>query len=77
MSTAPGVWNDERLAVLRPEWFAGRRCLDVGCNAGLLTMSIAYKFRSPPTPPPAGEPCRGGGSGGVSCAGKEGSGTTM
>ena len=50
LSTAPGVWNDGRLAVLRPEWFAGRRCLDVGCNAGLLTMSIAYKFRSPPTP---------------------------
>ncbi len=42
---APGVWDDPRLGLLRAEWFAGRRCLDVGCNAGLLTMSIAYKFR--------------------------------
>jgi hypothetical protein len=47
---ALGVWDDPRLGLLRAEWFAGRRCLVVGCNAGLLTMSIANKFRSPPPP---------------------------
>ncbi len=55
---APGVWDDARLGLMRAEWFAGRRCLDVGCNAGLLTMSIAYKFRSPLCPPPSIDPDR-------------------
>jgi 7SK snRNA methylphosphate capping enzyme len=41
---APGVWHDPRLELLGPEWFAGRRVLDVGCNAGYLTLSMAHRF---------------------------------
>ena len=41
----PGVWWDPRLALLRPEWFAGKTCLDIGCNSGYLTMSIANGFK--------------------------------
>jgi len=41
----PGL-EDERLLALRPEWFAGRRCLDVGCNEGLVTLSLAVKYRT-------------------------------
>ena len=45
-SVAPGVWNDARLELLCADWFTGQHCLDIGCNAGLFTMSVAYKFRS-------------------------------
>ncbi|KAG9455052.1 hypothetical protein H6P81_007956 [Aristolochia fimbriata] len=38
------VGEDPRLAVLKKEWFEGRRCLDIGCNQGLMTISIAKKF---------------------------------
>jgi hypothetical protein len=44
-SITPGVWNDARLELLRAEWFLGQHCLDIGCNSGLFTMSVAYKFR--------------------------------
>jgi ribosomal protein L11 methylase PrmA len=26
-------------------WFVDRRCLDVGCNEGVVTMAVACKFR--------------------------------
>ena len=37
--------EDHRLLAFLPEWFAGRRCLDIGCNEGLLTLSLAVKYR--------------------------------
>ncbi|EKX42362.1 hypothetical protein GUITHDRAFT_141309 [Guillardia theta CCMP2712] len=40
----PGVWGDPRLDLLKAEFFKGKTCLDIGCNAGYLTMSIAYLF---------------------------------
>ncbi|XP_017541783.2 7SK snRNA methylphosphate capping enzyme [Pygocentrus nattereri] len=37
----PGLNRDPRLAVFRPEWFRGRKVLDVGCNVGHVTLAIA------------------------------------
>lgn len=36
--------EDMRLRVLKPEWFQGRDVLDLGCNVGHLTLSIACKW---------------------------------
>ncbi|XP_004630565.1 7SK snRNA methylphosphate capping enzyme [Octodon degus] len=36
--------EDVRLRVLKPEWFRGRDVLDLGCNVGHLTLSIACKW---------------------------------
>lgn len=36
--------EDVRLRVLKPEWFQGRDVLDLGCNVGHLTLSIACKW---------------------------------
>lgn len=36
--------EDPRLKYLKKEWFEGKDCLDVGCNTGNLTISIAKKF---------------------------------
>ncbi|XP_043706422.1 probable RNA methyltransferase At5g51130 isoform X3 [Telopea speciosissima] len=36
--------EDPRLMVLKKEWFEGKDCLDIGCNQGLITISIAKKF---------------------------------
>ena len=30
-----------RLGVLQEEWVRGKRCLDIGCNAGIFTMLLA------------------------------------
>ncbi|XP_078439618.1 S-adenosyl-L-methionine-dependent methyltransferases superfamily protein [Wolffia australiana] len=38
------VSEDPRLALMKKEWFEGKDCLDVGCNQGLITISIAKKF---------------------------------
>ena len=34
-----------RLASFRKEWFRGKRCIDLGCNSGILTFDIAEKLR--------------------------------
>ncbi|GLJ53116.1 hypothetical protein SUGI_1131760 [Cryptomeria japonica] len=36
--------EDPRMKVLRKEWFEGKNCLDIGCNEGFITISIAQKF---------------------------------
>lgn len=38
--------EDPRLALFDREWFTGRRCLDVGCNEGLVTLGVAAKFHT-------------------------------
>ncbi|CAA2984929.1 probable RNA methyltransferase At5g51130 [Olea europaea subsp. europaea] len=30
--------------MLNREWFEGKKCLDIGCNSGLITIAIAKKF---------------------------------
>lgn len=30
--------------VLERRWFANRRCLDIGCNEGLVTLAVAARF---------------------------------
>ncbi|XP_020084182.1 probable RNA methyltransferase At5g51130 [Ananas comosus] len=40
----PSTEEDPRLAVFKREWFEGRDCLDIGCNQGLIAISIAKKF---------------------------------
>uniref|UniRef100_A0A8C8B626 RNA methyltransferase n=1 Tax=Otus sunia TaxID=257818 RepID=A0A8C8B626_9STRI len=37
--------EDGRLRAMRPEWFEGKEVLDVGCNVGHLTLSIAKRWR--------------------------------
>lgn len=37
--------NDQRLDLMVEDWFAGKAVLDIGCNAGSLTLSIARTFR--------------------------------
>ena len=41
----PGGMQDERLAKLKPEWFEGKKCLDIGCNVGHFTLCIARDFK--------------------------------
>lgn len=36
--------RDPRLSVFRKEWFQKKAVLDVGCNAGYITLSIAKDF---------------------------------
>nr|XP_028558255.1 7SK snRNA methylphosphate capping enzyme [Podarcis muralis] len=36
--------EDPRLRVMKPEWFQGKEVLDVGCNVGHLTLSVAKKW---------------------------------
>uniref|UniRef100_A0AC34FGV4 RNA methyltransferase n=1 Tax=Panagrolaimus sp. ES5 TaxID=591445 RepID=A0AC34FGV4_9BILA len=39
-----GLQRDPRLDVFVKEWFQRRNILDIGCNAGYLTLSIAKEF---------------------------------
>lgn len=41
----PGCSEDPRVRVFRPEWFEGKDVLDLGCNAGHLTLYIAKMLR--------------------------------
>lgn len=41
----PGPCKDPRMRVLRPEWFRGKAVLDLGCNTGHLTLSIAKNMQ--------------------------------
>lgn len=41
----PGANEDPRVHVLLPEWFEGKDVLDLGCNAGHLTLYIAKMLR--------------------------------
>lgn len=36
--------EDPRLKVLKKEWFEGKDCLDIGCNNGTITITIAKNF---------------------------------
>eukprot|EP00889_Picochlorum_renovo_P008753 jgi/Picre1/35783/NNA_003243.t1 len=36
--------QDPRLSVLEKGWFHKKRCLDIGCNEGLVTLSLAKTF---------------------------------
>lgn len=37
---------DPRLALFERSWFANKRCMDVGCNEGLVTLAIVTRFGS-------------------------------
>jgi 7SK snRNA methylphosphate capping enzyme len=37
--------QDERLKYMKLEWFEGKKCLDIGCNVGHFTLSIARDFK--------------------------------
>ena len=37
--------EDHRVAHFRDEWFAGKRVLDIGCNEGLVGLSIAVRCK--------------------------------
>lgn len=37
----PSMTDDPRLALFNPEWFSGKKVLDVGCNTGHVTLAIA------------------------------------
>ncbi|KAJ0495765.1 putative RNA methyltransferase bin3, bin3-type S-adenosyl-L-methionine binding protein [Helianthus annuus] len=39
-----GLEEDPRIKIMRKEWFEGKSCLDIGCNSGLITITIAKKF---------------------------------
>lgn len=41
----PTLNADPRLGVFRPEWFHGKKVLDVGCNTGHITLAIARHWK--------------------------------
>lgn len=40
----PSRCDDPRLRALRPEWFRSKAVLDIGCNVGHMTLSVALKL---------------------------------
>ncbi|KAI5089028.1 7SK snRNA methylphosphate capping enzyme [Silurus meridionalis] len=41
----PGAIEDARIRVFEPEWFQGKEVLDLGCNTGHVTLTIAKNWR--------------------------------
>lgn len=41
----PGASEDPRIRVFKPEWFQGKEVLDLGCNTGHMTLTIARNWR--------------------------------
>lgn len=41
----PGACEDARVRAFKPVWFQGKEVLDVGCNTGHLTLTIAKHWR--------------------------------
>lgn len=41
----PGAVEDVRIRAFKPEWFQGKEVLDLGCNTGHLTLTIARNWR--------------------------------
>ncbi|XP_034156794.2 LOW QUALITY PROTEIN: 7SK snRNA methylphosphate capping enzyme [Pangasianodon hypophthalmus] len=41
----PGAIEDARIRVFKPEWFQGKEVLDLGCNTGHMTLTIAKNWR--------------------------------
>ncbi|KAJ1921406.1 hypothetical protein H4219_000723 [Mycoemilia scoparia] len=37
-------YDDPRINLLNPEWISNKRCLDIGCNSGLVTIEVARRF---------------------------------
>lgn len=37
-------WHDVRVDKMDPQWFHGKKCLDVGCNIGIVSILIASQF---------------------------------
>lgn len=35
-----GFDEDPRLKVFKKEWFQDKKCLDIGCNSGIITIQI-------------------------------------
>ena len=42
--TVDVVADDPRLSMLQKHWFARKRCMDVGCNEGVLTLTLSSQF---------------------------------
>ncbi|CAM9224860.1 unnamed protein product [Ectocarpus sp. 12 AP-2014] len=42
---APAGARDPRVGLMRRSWFEGKKCLDVGCNEGHLTLALVRSFR--------------------------------
>lgn len=40
----PGAIEDARIRVFKPEWFQGKEVLDLGCNTGHMTLTIAKNW---------------------------------
>eukprot|EP00826_Nyctotherus_ovalis_P045680 TRINITY_DN5079_c0_g4_i1.p1 TRINITY_DN5079_c0_g4~~TRINITY_DN5079_c0_g4_i1.p1 ORF type:complete len:334 (+),score=93.29 TRINITY_DN5079_c0_g4_i1:67-1068(+) len=38
-------WEDPRTKAIRREWINDRKCLDIGCNEGILTITLAIQYR--------------------------------
>ena len=39
------MWNDPRLSILKKKYIRKRTVLDIGCNAGYLTIAMAKELR--------------------------------